>query len=147
MPRKTIKSQQKKSNNRLALVEKNLIGTESADAMMAKVEEALKSTQTQVPVAGNYYVFTYVAAKRGLLTDLYPLVAVTGVYDWGFTGINMHLGQQRNYNYPLMMTPMYEVKSTELDSARNLPLKMLVKKSRLNKVAQELLCHYLRLQR
>ena len=127
MPRKTIKSQQKKSNNRLALVEKNLIGTESADAMMAKVEEALKSTQTQVPVAGNYYVFTYVAAKRGLLTDLYPLVAVTGVYDWGFTGINMHLGQQRNYNYPLMMTPMYEVKSTELDSARNLPLKMLVK--------------------
>lgn len=126
MPRKTIKSQQK-SNNRLALVEKNLIGTESADAMMAKVEEALKSTQTQVPVAGNYYVFTYVAAKRGLLTDLYPLVAVTGVYDWGFTGINMHLGQQRNYNYPLMMTPMYEVKSTELDSARNLPLKMLVK--------------------
>lgn len=127
MPRKTIKSQQKKSNNRLALVEKNLIGTETADAMMAKVEEALKSTQTQVPVAGNYYVFTYVAAKRGLLTDLYPLVAVTGVYDWGFTGINMHLGQQRNYNYPLMMTPMYEVKSTELDSARNLPLKMLVK--------------------
>jgi len=126
MPRKTIKSQQK-SNNRLALVEKNLIGTESADVMMAKVEEALKSTQTQVPVAGNYYVFTYVAAKRGLLTDLYPLVAVTGVYDWGFTGINMHLGQQRNYNYPLMMTPMYEVKSTELDSARNLPLKMLVK--------------------
>ena len=126
MPRKTIKSQQK-SNNRLALVEKNLIGTETADAMMAKVEEALKSTQTQVPVAGNYYVFTYVAAKRGLLTDLYPLVAVTGVYDWGFTGINMHLGQQRNYNYPLMMTPMYEVKSTELDSARNLPLKMLVK--------------------
>ena len=118
MPRKTIKSQQK-SNNRLALVEKNLIGTESADVMMAKVEE--------VPVAGNYYVFTYVAAKRGLLTDLYPLVAVTGVYDWGFTGINMHLGQQRNYNYPLMMTPMYEVKSTELDSARNLPLKMLVK--------------------
>ena len=126
MPRKTIKSQQK-SNNRLALVEKNLIGTESADVMMAKVEDALKSTQTQVPVAGNYYVFTYVAAKRGLLTDLYPLVAVTGVYDWGFTGINMHLGQQRNYNYPLMMTPMYEVKSTELDSARNLPLKMLVK--------------------
>ena len=126
MPRKTIKSQQK-SNNRLALVEKNLIGTESADVMMAKVEEALKSTQTQVPVAGNYYVFTYVAAKRGLLTDLYPLVAVTGVYDWGFTGINMHLGQQRNYNYPLMMTPMYEVKSTEVDSARNLPLKMLVK--------------------
>lgn len=131
MPRKPIKAQgvrsQKKSNNRLALVEKNLIGTETADDMMAEVSKALASTQSEVPMVGNYYIFTYVAAKRGLLTDLYPLVAVTGVYGWGFTGINLHLGEQRNYNYPVMMSPLYEVKSTELDSARNLPLKMLVK--------------------
>ncbi len=127
MPRKTIKSQQKKSNNRLALVEKNMIGTETADDMFTKASEALKSTEVQVPMVGNYYIFTYVAAKRGLLTDLYPLVAVTGVYDWGFTGINLHLGAQRNYNYPVMMSPLYEVKSTELDSARSLPMKMLVK--------------------
>jgi len=126
MPRKSIKSRTK-SNNRLATVEKNMIGTESADDMFAKASDALKSTEVQVPMVGNFYIFTYVAAKRGLLTDLYPLVAVTGVYDWGFTGINMHLGEQRNYNYPVMMSPLYEVKSTELDSARSLPLKMLVK--------------------
>ena len=126
MPRKSIKSRTK-SNNRLETVEKNMNGTESADVMFAKASDALKSTEVQVPMVGNFYIFTYVAAKRGLLTDLYPLVAVTGVYDWGFTGINMHLGEQRNYNYPVMMSPLYEVRSTELDSARSLPLKMLVK--------------------
>ena len=132
MPRKPIKkkgtiTKTKAAANRLAPLAEAMNGTENADDVMDQVSLALKDTQTQVPTVGNYYSFAYLAAKKGLLTDLYPIVAVTGVFPWGFTGINMHLGEQRNYNYPLLVTPLYEVKATELDTARSLPLMMLVK--------------------
>lgn len=133
MPRKPMKKRGstplpgKKQANRLADVAAGINGTESADDIMDKVAAALNDTQVSEPMVGNYYAFAYLAAKKGLLTDLYPIVAVTGVFPWGFTGINMHLGEQRNYNYPLLVTPMYQVKASELDTARTLPLMMLVK--------------------
>lgn len=129
MPRKATRGKKSKTN-RLSAIESRLIGTEKAEDIMNDMVLALKDTQTDKPVAGNYYAFIYFAAKNDLLTDRYPLVAVTGVYDWGFTGINLHLGEQRNYNYVAAASPFYQVKNNEIDTARVLPLKKLVQNVR-----------------
>ena len=129
MPRKPTRGKKSKTN-RLSAIEANLIGTEPADKIMDKMILALGDTQSETVRAGNYYAFIYYAQKNDLLTDRYPLVAVTGVYDWGFTGINLHLGEQRNYNYVAAGSPFYQVKNTELDTARTLPLMKLVQNVR-----------------
>lgn len=129
MPRKPTRGKKSKTN-RLSAIESNLIGTETAEKIMDKMVLALADTQSEKVRAGNYYAFIYYAQKNDLLTDRYPLVAVTGVYDWGFTGINLHLGEQRNYNYVAAGSPFYQVKNTELDTARTLPLMKLVQNVR-----------------
>jgi hypothetical protein len=46
---------------------------------------------------------------------------VTDVFEWGFRGINLHVGQYRNYTYNELVGQLYEVNSYELSDVRELP--------------------------
>ncbi len=107
--------------NRVRSVVNNLIGTEEADDIMIELMDTLTSTSTSSPSAGKYYVFVYSAKTPNIQFDSNPLVAVTDVFEWGFRGINLHIGQYRNYTYNELVGQLYEVNSDELSDVRELP--------------------------
>tara|TARA_B000000565_G_C23600500_1_gene307025 strand:- start:262 stop:639 length:378 start_codon:yes stop_codon:yes gene_type:complete len=107
--------------NRVRSVVDNLIGTEEADDIMIELMDNLTSTSTSSPSAGKYYVFVYSAKTPNIQFDSNPLVAVTDVFEWGFRGINLHIGQYRNYTYNELVGQLYEINSDELSDVRELP--------------------------
>ena len=107
--------------NRVRSVVDNLIGTEEADDIMIELMDTLTSTSTSSPSAGKYYVFVYNAKTPNIQFDSNPLVAVTDVFEWGFRGINLHIGQYRNYTYNELVGQLYEINSDELSDVRELP--------------------------
>ena len=107
--------------NRVRSVVNNLIGTEEADDIMIELMDTLTSTSTSSPSAGKYYVFVYSAKTPNIQFDSNPLVAVTDVFEWGFRGVNLHIGQYRNYTYNELVGQLYEVNPDELSDVRELP--------------------------
>ena len=107
--------------NRVRSVVDNLVGTEDADDIMIELMDTLNSTVTSSPSVGKYYVFVYSAKTPNIQYDSNPLVAVTDVFEWGFRGINLHMGQYRNYTYNELVGQLYEVNSYELSDVRELP--------------------------
>lgn len=107
--------------NRVRSVVDNLIGTEEADDIMIELMDTLTSTSTSSPSAGKYYVFVYNAKTPNIQFDSNPLVAVTDVFEWGFRGVNLHIGQYRNYTYNELVGQLYEVNPDELSDVRELP--------------------------
>ena len=99
----------------------NLIGTEEADDIMIELMDTLTSTSTSSPSAGKYYLFVYNAKTPNIQFDSNPLVAVTDVFEWGFRGVNLHIGQYRNYTYNELVGQLYEVNPDELSDVRELP--------------------------
>ena len=107
--------------NRVRSVVDNLIGTEEADDVMIELMDTLTDTVTSSPSAGKYYVFVYNAKTPNIQFDSNPLVAVTDVFEWGFRGVNLHIGQYRNYTYNELVGQLYEVNPDELSDVRELP--------------------------
>ena len=107
--------------NRVRSVVDNLIGTEEADDIMIELMDSLTSTSTSSPSVGKYYVFVYSAKTPNIQFDSNPLVAVTDVFEWGFRGINLHIGQYRNYTNNELIGQLYEVNPDELSDVRELP--------------------------
>ena len=107
--------------NRVRSVVNGLIGTEEPDDIMIELMDNLTSTSTSSPNVGKYYVFVYSAKTPNIQYDSNPLVAVTDVFEWGFRGINLHMGQYRNYTYNELVGQLYEVNSYELSDVRELP--------------------------
>ena len=107
--------------NRVRSVVNGLIGTEEADDIMIELMDNLSTTVTSSPSVGKYYVFVYSAKTPNIQYDSNPLVAVTDVFEWGFRGINLHMGQYRNYTYNELVGQLYEVNSYELSDVRELP--------------------------
>tara|TARA_Y100000052_G_scaffold10771_1_gene10621 strand:- start:123 stop:500 length:378 start_codon:yes stop_codon:yes gene_type:complete len=107
--------------NRVRSVVYGLIGTEEADDIMIELMDNLSTTATSSPSVGRYYVFVYSAKTPNIQYDSNPLVAVTDVFEWGFRGINLHVGQYRNYTYNELVGELYEVNSYELSDVRELP--------------------------
>ena len=107
--------------NRVRSVVDNLIGTEEADDIMIELMDSLTSTSTSSPSVGKYYVFVYNAKTPNIQYDSNPLVAVTDVFEWGFRGINLHIGQYRNYTTNELVGQLYEVNPDELSDVRELP--------------------------
>tara|TARA_Y100000401_G_scaffold101854_1_gene91725 strand:+ start:36 stop:413 length:378 start_codon:yes stop_codon:yes gene_type:complete len=107
--------------NRVRSVVNGLIGTEEPDDIMIELMDNLTSTSTSSPSVGKYYVFVYSAKTPNIQYDSNPLVAVTDVFEWGFRGINLHMGQYRNYTYNELVGQLYEVNSYELSDVRELP--------------------------
>ena len=109
------------NENRVRSVVDSLIGTENPDDIMIELMDNLGTTVTSSPSAGKYYVFVYSAKTPNIQYDSNPLVAVTDVFEWGFRGINLHVGQYRNYTYNELVGQLYEVNSDELSDVRELP--------------------------
>ena len=109
------------NENRVRSVVNSLIGTEKPDDIMVELMDNLGTTVTSSPSAGKYYVFVYSAKTPNIQYDSNPLVAVTDVFEWGFRGINLHVGQYRNYTYNELIGQLYEVNSDELADVRELP--------------------------
>ena len=109
------------NSNRVRSVVDNLIGTEEADDVMIELMDTLTDTVTSSPSVGKYYVFVYNAKTPNIQYDSNPLVAVTDVFDWGFRGVNLHIGQYRNYTYNELVGQLYEVNPDELSDVRELP--------------------------
>ena len=129
MPRKTVNNQRSavkkaNTNDRVKPIVDGLTGTEEAFEVMAALTDVL--TPSPTPIPGKTYVFEYYAAKPELLYDRYPFVTVTGVYEWGFSGINRHLKANRNYIVGNAGTQLYEIKQSEINSVNALPLMELI---------------------
>ena len=107
--------------NRVRSVVNGLIGTEEPDDIMIELMDNLNTTVTSSPSVGSYYVFVYSAKTPNIQYDSNPLVAVTDVFEWGFRGVNLHVGQYRNYTYNELIGQLYEVNSYELSDVRELP--------------------------
>ena len=127
MPRKPIKSKSnaKPSNNRVKPLLDKLIGVEESETIMTELRTVLADSQAKIPVPGSVYVYTYIAEKPDFLTDMYPVVQVLGVYEWGWTGMNLHIRKQRNYTIGNNTTPLYLLKPNEVQTVLTLPLMQL----------------------
>jgi len=106
--------------SRLDPVMKNLIGNESADDLAQEILGVL-TEGSNVPEAGNFYVFVYKPKTPGIAYDEHPLVAVTDVFQWGFRGLNYHWGEMRQYTFPEVVGGLYKVDEMELRDLRTLP--------------------------
>lgn len=80
--------------------------------------------KTIIPDIDKYYVFVYKAKSKGIAYDQHPLVYVTGVFRWGFTGHNEHMGPRR-YSWAEVITNLYEVPNEELNSVEKLPIALI----------------------
>lgn len=107
--------------NRIRSVVYGLIGTEDADDIMVELMDNLGSTKTSVPDVGKYYVFVYQPKTPNIQYDQNPLVAVTDVFEWGFRGINLHVGQYRQYTWNELIGQLYEINPDELSDVQELP--------------------------
>ncbi len=105
--------------NRIKPILKDLIGTEDPDDLMLEILEVLKET-TSSPEAGNFYTFVYKPKTPNIRYDANPLVAVMNVYSWGFSGINFHWGENRQYTFQEVVGPLHIVDKNEVDDLRRI---------------------------
>jgi hypothetical protein len=79
---------------------------------------------TIIPEVDKYYVFVYKAKTPNTVYDQHPLVYVTGIFKWGFTGWNDHMGPRR-YTWAEIVTNLYHVDDDNLNDVAALPIKLL----------------------
>ena len=111
--------------SRIDPIMKNLIGNESADDLATEILGVL-TEGSNVPQAGNFYVFVYRAKSSGIAYDSHPLVAVTEVFQWGFKGLNYHWGEMRQYTFQEVVGGLYKVDEMELRDLRTLPFVKII---------------------
>tara|TARA_B100001094_G_scaffold16195_1_gene13944 strand:+ start:449 stop:871 length:423 start_codon:yes stop_codon:yes gene_type:complete len=109
-----------REGNRLAPVLRDLIGTEDPEDLALDILDVL-TEGSKVPQVGNYYVFIYNPKTPNIQYDQHPLVAVVGVFEWGFRGLNYHWGEVRNYTWNEVAGGLYMVSDLELRSLRTIP--------------------------
>lgn len=117
MPRKTLKD---RKINRVAPLVKKLIGIETSDDLMLELMSILTESK-EPPKVGRYYIFVYNAKTPSLRYDQNPFVYVKNVYKWGFSGINYHWGEDRQYTWDEVAGGIYEVYQEEVTDLRRIP--------------------------
>mgnify|MGYP001162798789 CR=1 FL=1 len=93
----------------------------TSEKMMEAILSLLTDTVAAVPQVGAYYTFGYQAKTPRMRYDGNPLIACTGVYEWGFSGLNYHWGDFRNYTFEELTTNPYLVYPSELGDLRSIP--------------------------
>ena len=78
-----------------------------------------------VPTPDKYYVFGYKAKTKNIQYDQHPFIVCTGLYKWGFTGHNFHMGPRR-YTWTECVTNLYEIYDDELNDIDSFPLAKIV---------------------
>ena len=89
--------------------------------MMLEITEKLQTEVEVVPDVGKYFTFIYTAKTPRVEYDRFPLVGVTGVFRWGFRGLNYHWGEMRNYTWEELQSNLYKVYPMELKTLRAIP--------------------------
>ena len=106
--------------NRIERIKDKIIGMTDPEDQMMEIMSALNGTVTPVPDPGGYYTFVYNAKTPNIEYDQHPLIACTGVYQWGFVGINMHWRQSRAYTWAELAGQLYIVDIDEFDDLKNI---------------------------
>ena len=107
--------------SRIAPLVGNLIGSETADELLIDIMGALGDSAGSVPEVGKIYVFAYQPSTPGIRYDQNPLVGVTGIFEWGFRGINFHWNDHRQYTWNEVPGGLYEVTDEELNDLDGIP--------------------------
>jgi len=94
-----------------------------SDEMMENILLLLNEFDRQmvVPQVGTYTTFIYSPKTPRIRYDRNPLVAVTELHSWGFTGINYHWGKFRNYTWAEVDTHPHLILPSELRDMRSIP--------------------------
>ena len=93
----------------------------SPDDMFSELMDIL-TIKELVPQVGRYYTFIYAPKTPRIRYDEFPLIACIGVYNWGFTGVNYHWGNYRNYTWQeLANNELLLVYPNELEDMRTIP--------------------------
>ena len=101
--------------NRIEPILKNLNDTTNAENQMEMIMEVLNDTVTPAPIGGTICTFVYNAKTPGITYDQHPLVVVTGLFSWGFRGLNFHWRKSRQYTWEELAGQVYILNRTELD--------------------------------
>ena len=88
--------------------------------MMLEIMTILDETVV-IPDLGEVYTYIYNAKTPKLKYDQHPLVAVTSVNRWGFSGLNFHWNQVRNYTWNEIPGRLHLVRTSELQSLLDIP--------------------------
>ena len=67
------------------------------------------------PEPGKFYTYVYNAATPDITYDQHPLIACTGLFRWGFRGLNFHWQEYRNYTWEEIAGKLHVVEWQELD--------------------------------
>ena len=67
------------------------------------------------PEPGKFYTYVYNAATPNLTYDQHPLITCTGLFRWGFRGLNFHWQEYRNYTWEEIAGKLHVVEFQELD--------------------------------
>ena len=126
MPRKTLRQRtgrpvsETNEFNRVRQILGDLSGIEDPDDLMLELLDVLdEGTKSVIP--GNYYTFIYNPKTPLIQYDQNPLVAVTGTFNWGFKGINLHWNQPRQYTWDEIHGGVYQVRPEEVDDVKSIP--------------------------
>ena len=107
--------------SRLSSIAASIVGGEDPDDLMLDIMEALNDTVTPIPDVGQFYVFVYNPKTPEIKYDQNPFVAVTGIYSWGFRGLNFHWGENRQYTWNEISGQLYEVTNDEINDLEKIP--------------------------
>ena len=112
----------KSKKNRFTESEVNRIkALRDEDDMMLEIIDKLQTDVEVIPTVGQYFTFIYRAKTPMIEYDRFPLVAVTSIYRWGFTGLNYHWPAWRRYTWEEIMSNLYRVMPMELNTLRAIP--------------------------
>ncbi len=101
--------------------------TDPEDLMLVIIE--IFKEEVLYPEQGKFYTFIYNPKTPNIEYDQHPLIACTGIYKWGFKGINFHWRKPRQYTWEEVAGKLHVVKYNELDELLSIPYA----KFRLNK--------------
>lgn len=79
-----------------------------------------------VPEVNKYYVFVYNAKTPNIQYDKHPFIICTGIYKWGFSGLNFHWNDWRRYSWNEVISNIYEINEEELNSMEQLNIAKFV---------------------
>ena len=107
--------------SRIAPLVDDILGTEDADDLMIEIMDVLSDSIASTPEVGKIYVFVYQPKTSSVRYDAHPFVAVTNIFSWGFSGINFHWGQTRQYTFQEVVGSLHKVYSNEIRDLQTLP--------------------------
>ena len=100
--------------NRVEDILDDLSEMPTADDRMQAILSVLTDVEA-IPTVGNYYTFVYSPKTPNIRYDNFPLVAVTGLFKWGFRAINFHWDMPRNYTWEEIVGNLHIVRRQEIN--------------------------------